>query len=46
MRAKGGMTCLEGDVPCDPMETAEVFLTLEDAQDTVEKALASAAPSP
>jgi hypothetical protein len=33
------MTCVDGDVPCDPLETAEVYLSLEDAQDFVEAAL-------
>jgi len=33
------MTCVEGDVPCDPLETAEVALSLADAQELVESAL-------
>lgn len=38
-----GMTCVDRDIPCDPLETAEVHLSLEEAQDYVEKAFL---PSP
>ena len=33
------MTCVEGDIPSDPLETAKVALSLEGAQEFVESAL-------
>ena len=33
------MTCVEDDVPCGPLETAEVALSLADTQELVESAL-------
>lgn len=33
------MSCVEGDVPCDPLETAEVMLSLAEAQELVESHL-------